>query len=369
MSTDNDFVVFVDDDTFTITADDDGLELLIEHVNVDEYAAALVAQEAAEAAADAAEAALASIVASAAPCGRLTLITDTPVMSSDVAGATTVYYTPCAGHRSVTIYDGTRWVPRDISQLSQATTDTTKAPAAVANNSNYDQFVGWTGSAGALYRAPAWTSDTARGTGAGTTELELFQGVYVNKYDIVNGLGAVVLAARTGVYVGTIRSNGTATIDWKIGTSAAGGGEARLCVWNAYNRKEVAAGVTDSTASWNYTSATIRSADNSATNRVSFVVGLQEDRIDASVLNRPTLTAAGAGIGYYGLALDATNATNKKGGVLAVANTASTSGTVRNIYAPQIGFHFIQATEVGDGSNATTFVGLSEQGLFVTLPM
>jgi hypothetical protein len=74
------------------------------------------------------------------PGGRLTNSSGVPVPTSDVAGAATIYYAPYL-HRLVPIFDGVQFVPTDIGgELSQALSDTTKSPAAAANNSNYDLF-------------------------------------------------------------------------------------------------------------------------------------------------------------------------------------------------------------------------------------
>src|SRR5262245_21621926 len=65
------------------------------------------------------------------PSGRLTLTTAVPFLVSTVTAATTIYYTPAVGN-IVPLYNGTSFVPTAFSEVSQATTDTTKSPAAVA---------------------------------------------------------------------------------------------------------------------------------------------------------------------------------------------------------------------------------------------
>lgn len=200
--------------------------------------------------------------------GRLTLTSGTPVTTGDVTGATTVYATPYNGD-SVELYDGTDWQVYKFTELSQETSDTAKSPAAVANNSNYDIFV-WN-DAGTLRatRGPLWTSDTARGTGAGTTELELFEGRYVNKVAISNGP-----AARKGLYVGTIRSDGSAQINDSL---------AKRHVWNTYNRRVRPMSVYEATNSWSYNSTTVRQANASAANQLDMVRGLDEDSVSAEI--------------------------------------------------------------------------------------
>src|SRR4030095_7670960 len=120
------------------------------------------------------------------PQGRLTLTAGIPVMTSAVSGQTIVYYTPYIGNQ-VPLYDGTSFVPTTFAELSQLTTDTTKSPAAVGANQNYDEFA-WSDSGTVrCTRGPAWSSDTARGTGAGTTELQIIQGFLTNKLVITTG--------------------------------------------------------------------------------------------------------------------------------------------------------------------------------------
>lgn len=283
--------------------------------------------------------------------GRLTLTSATPVMVSDVTGSTSIFYALYTGNK-IALYDGTSWVNTTFTELTNTTTDNTKNPAAVANNSNYDLFV-WNDSGTIrLGRGPAWTSDTGRGTGAGTTELERIDGVLVNKIAITNGP-----SAQRGRYVGTVRSNGSATIDWNLGSVAANGGAAFLYVWNMYNRVLVSAFVGDSTNSWTTNSTTFRSSNNSTSNRVSFVAGQNEDFIFAinnGVANPVDAATASVGLGY-----DSTSTFIGSPGVQQVT-TAVLPCVAMARTAPGLGFHFIQAVEASNGGvnvTGSTFYG------------
>lgn len=286
-------------------------------------------------------------VAPDSPQGRLTLTTGTPVLTSTVSGATTIYYTPYRGQH-VPLYDGTRWSMHDVGgELSQATTDTTKSPAACTTDSNYDLFVWVDSGTYRCTRGPAWSSSTARGTGAGTTELEYVNGVLVNKIAITNGP-----AAQRGTYAGTIRTNASSQVDYIVGGTSAGGTAAVIGVWNAYNRVVVPCGVSDSTSSWTYNSTTIRNMNNSAGNRVSMVRGLDEDGVIA-VMN---VTFSGGASGDYvpGIGID--------GAVLTAAGYGSfgsltAPGSVSYAGLPGLGWHYLQATEkqVTTASSAQIF--------------
>lgn len=281
--------------------------------------------------------------------GRLTLQTGVPVMTTTQSAKTTIYYTPYKG-RYVPIYDGSSLVMTDIGgELSQATTDSTKSPAAVANNANYDLFV-WNDS-GTIRctRGPAWTSDTARGTGAGTTELAGVLGIYVNAVAITNGP-----AANRGTYVGTVRSNGSAQIDHIFGTTANPPTAGFFGIWNYYNRTQLSTFVADTATAWTYSGSTFRSANNSTNNRVSFISGLAEDAVHAAYGQSSVSGASGTGV--VGIGLDSTS-TPSGYSLPAGVSGASTVGPATAYFsgAPQIGFHFLQAIEVASNGVSQTF--------------
>ncbi len=88
------------------------------------------------------------------PNGRLTLASGTPVLSSDVTGASTLYYTPCDGN-SICLYTGSAWVTRTLAEISLAL-------SGLAAGKNYDVFCYWTGSSLALSLSSAWANDSTR---------------------------------------------------------------------------------------------------------------------------------------------------------------------------------------------------------------
>lgn len=291
---------------------------------------------------------------------RLTLSTGTPVMTSAVTGATTVYATPYGGTQ-VPIWNGTTFVSTDTGgELSQATTDGTKSPAAVTTNSNYDIFAWDDGGTIRATRGPAWTSGTARGTGAGTTELDLVDGVYVNKIAISNGP-----AAGYGTYLGTIRSNASSTIDWSLGGASAAGTAINLTVWNMYNRVRHVAASIPTTGNWSWvpSGAAIQAANGGGHAEARIVCGLADGPIEALYKSAvKTAYAAyehGIGIGY-----DSTSAISGTGVMLAandVTSPGAMSGTAEFTVIP-IGTHVISPLEWTDDANTLTFYGASTFG-------
>lgn len=293
------------------------------------------------------------ISAAIEPQGRLTLTTATPWMVSSATAQTTVYYTPATGN-VVPIYDGSNWGFKTFTELSQLTTDTTKSPAAATTNSNYDLFV-WSDS-GTLRctRGPLWTSDTARGTGAGTTELEYVNGLLMNKVAITNGPGA-----DRGTYVGTIHTNGSSQVDLIFGGAGAAGGEStNLGIWNMYNRRFVALINFDNTDSWNYTS-TIRVKDGNNANKITFVIGWLGDGLTAiNQTHSQNSTANVAAIASIGLNSVATPATGSITGITrnAVSNQSFSTTAFYTAMAP-LGFNYVAPLETSSATGTQTWYG------------
>lgn len=285
------------------------------------------------------------------PQGRLTLATGVAVMTSTVSAATTVYYTPSNGNL-IPIYDGTNWVPTVFTERSQLTTDTTKSPAACAANSNYDIFV-WNDS-GTIRatRGPAWSSNTSRGTGAGTSEIDFTTAFPTNKNAITNGP-----AANRGTWVGTIRTNGSSQVDYSFGGSASGGVAGSFGVWNMYNRASSLAKVTDNGAPYIYGLNTVRQARASAGNQASFVVGLAQDSIHCTYNSRADTAAVATAFGAASLSFDSTSTFSAPA---AYTRTVTAAVVIGNMYVsysttPPIGYHTVAMAEVGDGTNGTNW--------------
>lgn len=281
--------------------------------------------------------------------GRLTLTSGTPVLTSNALAATTVYFTPYNGNLIPVTLDGVNFNFTAFSELSQATTDTTKSPAAVAASKIYDIFVWNDGGTLRATRGPAWSSDTARGTGAGTTELQLVSGFYTNKNAITNGPGA-----NRGTYVGSVRSNASSQIDFNIGGSASGGTAGWIGIWNNFNRRLVYAKSNDSGVSYSVNlNLTCRQARASAGNQISFLMGLAENTSTVFVgVTSKNTGASGGNWSQMGAGLDATT-----GITHAFSQVFPTAGPIGEVssenIAPQLGFHYVSRNENTDNSNCT----------------
>jgi len=209
-----------------------------------------------------------AILGSVLPQGRVTLSTGAPVMTSTVSAATTVYYTPYNGN-IVPIYNGAFFVNTPFTELSQATTDTTKSPAAVGTFGSatnvpalYDMFVwndsgtirctrgpGWSygtsGSAIISTATPAVVTWTAHGLTEGTpvvvTGTTLPTGIttntvyYVGRSPSANSfnLATSVANAAAGTFVGTGgSSSGTQTVTSYVTSRGTGAGTTEIARTN-----------------------------------------------------------------------------------------------------------------------------------------
>lgn len=258
------------------------------------------------------------------PHGRLTLESGVAVSPTDQTAKSTLYYTPAVGGLAVMTQ-----FPRLLSEVSLAL-------SGLSSGTNYDVFL-WNNPP-EIILGPAWTSATARGTGAGTTELDRSNGLLVNKVSISGGPGALA-----GLYVGTIRTTGTATTE----DSAA-----KRFVWNAYNRVPRRLYVADDTSHTVGNIGAWRGWNNANATRVEWVQGLAEAAVPLGL--NAEWNGQYVGIGYDSTSAAAEWLLNGTNGT-----TQMRSGTPY-VAPPALGYHYAQAMEVSTVAGQTmTSVRLS----------
>lgn len=303
------------------------------------------------------------------PQGRLTLSSGVPVMTSDVVGSTTIYYANYHGNR-VPIYNGNTWIPYSIgAQLTLALDATTTHTGFQQLGNLYDIYAFVNGTTPTLGTGPAWGSSTTRNAGAAVGYL---QGIVANnttmnmKIDATTTLVSVPTGQATLLGTMYATANGQCTVQFKTAL-AAGGGANIVGLWNAYNRVPMASMSRDNTSNWTYSTTVWRSADNSTSNRVSFVDGLGQTAIKGhyGCSGGTASIGGGAQIGIW------LNVTSGSPNILAL-NTSPTATLADNItqlvveetFPPVQGFNFLQAAEQSGSSSTATFnVSGSSQGL------
>lgn len=339
--------------------------------------------------------------------GRLTLTTGTPVITSSVTAATTLYFALFNGD-NISLYDGTQWKRQRFTEQSILLTDaqtgtttnlskvvtgltstsqlvrgmlvtginvgvgavissidsTTQVTVSVnstgsASNTmtfklntstNYDVF--FVQATGKLQLSNAWTNGITRADAISTQN-----GIYVNT-SAINATDSNTIAATTGLYLGTIQTTGTAgQTECSFVKDSVAGATVKWFVWNLYNPIPVDMFIYDSTNSWNYTTATWRAANASNNNRIEYVQGLSLGQIKAEVKgsasNNTNTVNASVGVG-----IDATDANSAQvEGAAAGLNFPYASYAIYSGY-PGIGYHYLQWLEISQaGIGITTFTG------------
>lgn len=250
------------------------------------------------------------------PQGYLTLIAEasnglSPIPSSDQSAATAVYYRPDVGNL-LPIPDGTNFSVREFSELT-LTLNSNHVASGI-----YDCFV-WD-DAGTLRvgTGPVWTTATAgsgaRGTGAGTTELQKLKGLAVNKLAITlrNGATTYSVSAKCAIFVGSIYIDGSAG---QVTCHVTAGQSRKWGVSNAYNKRRINLMVSDSTATWTYNSATVRQSNGAAGNKATVFSCIAEDKIEIRFSQNIDLGGSGSLRDVsVGIGVDSTTTVSGKAG-------------------------------------------------------
>lgn len=276
---------------------------------------------------------------------RLSLTTAVPVTTSDVTGATSLYLTPCVGNH-LRLYDGTRLAVANLPEFGLALgTVTSGKPydvfaftsAATPSSTNTSTDVVTFGSAtGWQTGAVVYPASTAGGLTAGTaywynavssttgsfydTLAHALSGGATGKVDLTANVTQSITAYSLESLVWTNDTTRATAVTIQDGAWCKSGDQTRLYVgsfyttsttatedsaakrllFNAYNRRLRPMGVTDSTASWNYTTAAYRQANGTSANQLAAMIGLAEDAVKARVsvsASNTTGSIVNAGIG------------------------------------------------------------------------
>lgn len=262
-------------------------------------------------------------VISSPPGGRLTLTTGVPVTTSDVTGATTIYYTPVV-HNAIELWDGSKWKPITFSETSLAL-------GTMTNAIGYDVFAYLNSGVLALEKL-AWSSATAR-----ATDVTLQDGRRCKSGD------------KTRFYLGSFYTTSTTTTEDSV---------TKRFLFNMYNRRRRTGRVVNN-SSHDYNTATIRAFNNDQANSdVEHFVGLVEDAIDISVFGQIFRSSLDGSLRirfginsttteYSGLGLAITELTGR------ITSAATTP------YMPSLGYSFYCVTEHSTAGTAPggTFEG------------
>lgn len=173
------------------------------------------------------------------PGGRLTLTSGTPVTTSDVTGATSIYYTPYVSN-VISLWTGARWQPIEFSEY-------TLALGTLTSGKPYDVFAYLSSGVLALEML-AWTNDTTR-----ATAITIQDGRYCKSGD------------KTRLYLGTFYTTATTTTE---------DSQANRYLWNMYNRAAKAQASAVGTSHTNQNQSRLWNGGSGTLPRCQLVVGL-----------------------------------------------------------------------------------------------
>lgn len=252
---------------------------------------------------------------------RLTLTSATPVTTTDVTGATTIYCTPYKGNR-IALYDGsTGWTNYVSSEFSLAL-------GTLTSGKPYDVFC-YANSGVPTLEFLVWTNDTTR-----ATALVYQDGVLVKS------------GATTRRYLGTFYTTSTTQTEDSL---------VKRFLWNYYNRVARPMLRRETTASWNYSTNTVRQANASSSNQLDFVRGVDEDAVSVSL--SVNAVNSGANPVSVGLGLDTTSAYNIGQGGGFLPNNTYGGGSASYNGLPGLGRHYIAWLECSLALGTTTWYG------------
>lgn len=279
--------------------------------------------------------------------GRLSLQTTKPIMDQSVPNGTGVYYMPFTGN-IISLWQDPHWVPRQLAAEIYCTLDATNW----ATSNNYDFFLALDSGTLRLGYGPAWTSGTARGTGAGTTQIQQYAGLWLNTNQITlryDSTHTFTVGAFAATYVGTGRCGVTAGIIKMefSATPATGGNNNKLFLWNAYNRVKYTAYSRDSDNIWAVPTSWTMANSSYGNNSVSWIDGLGQSFVTArNIENMYPDTSVGVSM-RAGVCLDNSNASNGLAGEF-YSNTVNVCGTVFgwDTTPGLLGVHYYAAVEM-----------------------
>jgi hypothetical protein len=289
------------------------------------------------------------------PQGRLTLVSGTPVPTSDQTAKGTIYYDQYAGN-IVPNYNGSSDANLTITggEVSLVLDITNHLSGKV-----YDIFAIPNSTAVRLVTGPAWTSSTARSSALDSST----RGYITNASSIThaynNSTDYGPIAANQGTYLGSFycTANGKTGVMLKP-TAAAGGSANIIGLFNAYNRVRVTALERDSTSSWTMTVGGWRVAHNNTNNSISFLDGLGVINTSGGFQNLITSSNPGLIAAMLGINLNSSSATPDV--TLDTYSSGSTVSetspvTVANAWYPALGYNTVYAMENINGTGTCTF--------------
>ena len=141
---------------------------------------------------------------------------------------------------------------------------------------------------------------------------------------------------------------------------------AKRFVYNAYNQAKRQFLRNDATASWNYSTASFRQANNSASNQVAYLVGLVGSALDVTAMGIVVNSTSTFRVIYTGIGVDSTTVNSGTVQEFSRCDSSTIAGVPKSFYTghAQLGYHYLAWLEKVAGSDTQTWIGTEATGLY-----
>lgn len=292
------------------------------------------------------------------PASRLSLVAGVPYSAADIAVSTSIHVIGCAGNLTP-VFDGTAFADMEIPVLSSVSLDPSSGHTGYHQaGKNFDVFAFVASGVLAFGTGPAWGSDTARGTGAGTTEIEWLEGQIVNAVSIQLRTGSgsgdlVTVPARQATYLGSFRAtqDGVAT-DTKL----------KRLLFNPYNvaQREIAS--LSTTATYVYNTTSYRIVEGDSARKIEMLFGLPGVMVEAVATNSALNSNGSPSLNRVKIGVDSTTVADplSLGGNLHCPTNQLVQLQCFYRGVPGEGYHYMAQLEYGGGLADTTWYAYSD---------
>lgn len=285
------------------------------------------------------------------PQGRVSLLFGTPVVSSNVIGASSIHFSRYGG-QLIPIWGGSEFVATEFSDMTVALNSSQHT-----NNSVYDVGVFNDGGTLRLALGPAWSGLFTR-----SAAIARVDGIWCNTSSITVTYGgsSSAIVANEFTVLGSVYMTANGQTEYKpVALPASPATKARVCLGNIYNPVPIVLQTQQNTnGGWSgvSTAGTFRAINNNANAALEMMVPIDGVAVDAIHQNSGSFLASGKGgiaIGLDSVSVPAHRIPYRvQSSAVGVSDfTAHYKGNITQ------GFHALTALEYGQNGTAMTWNG------------
>jgi len=210
-----------------------------------------------------------------------------------------------------------------------------------------------------LGTGPSWDAGAVagsailRGTGAGSTDIQLKNGIWTNTNSILIRFGSasgntVTIPANCATYIGSFR----ATADGQASDTVL-----KRLLFNAWQIAPRAGKLEETSVNWPYSAAAFQQVNASAGNQIEVLFGLPGVLLDVDAFNVVQNSTATARTVVSGIGIDSSTINSGRSQLVQCVNTPITTSESTYRGYPGLGWHEIRWLERGNGTDTQTWYG------------